>query len=186
MTKPRAYTSSKADAANRVNGSISWRNDAAVGGAARASMDGASGCSFSVAVMPLEEPYPLRYAEVNGGKNASRLILVVLPKNDLIIPSLVWKKTKKWKPARPNTGSGGGPVEHCDTGELGFAKAQSPQCENVASDLAKLVAVPVPSVVLDQVEGDARTHAVSSLHGKESVDVPLLRERFPSQFDSMW
>jgi hypothetical protein len=103
---------------------------------------------------------------------------------DTLPAQKVWQKTKKWKPAKPNTASGGGPVENSETGELAFAKAQSPQCEKIASDLANLVGLPVPRVVLDNVEGDTRIHAVSSLHGKESIDIPLLRERLPKHFES--
>lgn len=96
----------------------------------------------------------------------------------------MWKKSSKWRPARTGTASGGGPVENTETGELAFAKAQLPYCEKIASEVAKLVGVAVPNVVLDVLENDPRTHAISSLHGKECVDMTLLRERLGNRFDS--
>jgi hypothetical protein len=38
--------------------------------------------------------------------------------------------------------------------------------------------------VLDYVDGGANLHAISLAHGKESIDVPLLRDRLANQFNS--
>ena len=67
----------------------------------------------------------------------------------------MWKKTDKWRPARVGTASGGGGVEDSETGALGFAKSQFAHREKLASDLAALVGVAVPKVVLDRVNGGA-------------------------------
>jgi hypothetical protein len=96
----------------------------------------------------------------------------------------VWKRTDKWKPARTGTASGGYSVEHSVTGGIGFAKTTFAHRERLAADLAARVGVMVPTVELDQVEGVTQMHAVSVAHGKESVDIPLLRARLADKFNS--
>jgi hypothetical protein len=96
----------------------------------------------------------------------------------------VWRKTDKWRPARLGTASRGGGVQNSETGEIGFAKSQFPYREKIASDLAARIGVCVPRVELDHVEGDASWHAISIVHGKESIDLTLLRERLAAHFNS--
>jgi hypothetical protein len=95
----------------------------------------------------------------------------------------LWKKTDKWKPARTGTASGGSSVQNSETSEVGFAKTQFAHREKLASDLAARVGVAVPKVVLDRVDGGAGLHAISIAHGKESVDVSLLRDRLADRFN---
>ena len=100
-----------------------------------------------------------------------------------------WQRTTNWRPARTGTAStqsGSGPVQHQETGELGYAKTAQALAyrEKVASDLAALIGVPVPEVRLDKVEGSPEWHAISIVFGSESVDVPLLRERLKQLYES--
>jgi hypothetical protein len=96
----------------------------------------------------------------------------------------VWKKTDKWRPARSGTASAGYGVENTATGGIGFAKSTFAHREKLASDLAARVGVTVPKVELDHVEGATQLHAISFAHRKESIDVPLLRDRLADRFNS--
>jgi len=96
----------------------------------------------------------------------------------------VWKKTDKWKPGRLGTASAGFGVQDSDSGTTGFAKKQFAHREKLASDLAERIGVAVPKVVLDHVDGGADLHAISQAHGKESIDLSLLRDRLADRFNS--
>lgn len=97
----------------------------------------------------------------------------------------MWKKTDKWKPGRLGTASAGFGVQDSDTGTTGFAKKQFSHREKLASDLAERVGVEVPRVVLDHIDGcGADLHAISQAHGKESIDLTLLRDRLADRFSS--
>jgi hypothetical protein len=96
----------------------------------------------------------------------------------------VWKKTDKWKPGRLGTASAGFGVQDSDSGTTGFAKKQFAHREKLASDLAERIGVAVPKVVLDHVDGRADLHAISHAHGKESIDLTLLRDRLTDRFNS--
>jgi hypothetical protein len=56
--------------------------------------------------------------------------------------------------------------------------------EKLASDLAPAAGVKVPKVEFDQVEGRNGLFAISHAHGKESIDISLLRERHPEEYNS--
>jgi hypothetical protein len=59
-----------------------------------------------------------------------------------------------------------------------------PHKEKIAADLAALVEVPVPAVQIDKVDGHQGHHAISALHGSESVDATLLEERLKERYRS--
>jgi len=96
----------------------------------------------------------------------------------------VWKRTDKWKPGRVGTASAGFGVQDSDSGITGFAKRQFAHREKLASDLASLVGVAVPRVVLDRVNGSAELYAISQAYGIESIDLSLLRDRLANRFNS--
>ncbi len=96
----------------------------------------------------------------------------------------MWKKTEKWKPGRLGTASAGYGVQDSETGAVGFAKKQLAHREKLASDLAALVGIAVPVVAVDHVEGIEGLHAISVAHGKESIDLSLMRDRLAGRFNS--
>ncbi len=96
----------------------------------------------------------------------------------------MWKRTTKWRPAR-TSGSNPIPVEKVGSeNEIGLAKNQQMLSEKLASDLASQVGVKVPKVEFATVEGQQGLYAISHAHGKESIDISALKERFPGAFDS--
>jgi hypothetical protein len=96
----------------------------------------------------------------------------------------MWKKTDKWRPARYG-GSGAIAVEKVGSpSELGLAKLDNAVKEKLASDLAVLAGVRVPKVEADNVEGHDGLFSISHAHGKESLDLSLLRETLPGEFGS--
>lgn len=70
-----------------------------------------------------------------------------------------WKITNKWKPPH----GFGLPV--CKNGQLGYAKSSERQREKLASDLAKLLSAPVPTVELTTIRGEE--YAVSYVGSPE-------------------
>jgi len=96
----------------------------------------------------------------------------------------MWKPTNKWRPARYG-GSGAIAVEKDGHPEqVGLAKKDNAVKEKLASELAGLARVKVPKVEFDTVEGHDGTFSVSHAHGRESIDLTMLKDRHPEEYNS--
>jgi hypothetical protein len=97
----------------------------------------------------------------------------------------MWKSTNKWGPGR-SSGSAPIAVEKVDEpGTLGLAKQRNMAHEKLASDLAALAGVRVPRVEFGTIDGKGEAlYTVSRVHGVESIDLGLVRQNAPNQFQS--
>jgi hypothetical protein len=97
-----------------------------------------------------------------------------------------WKPTQKWGPRR-STGSQPIPVESVNNpNDLGIAKKRGMTNEKLASAIAALIGVRVPTVEWGKIENKEAdgVYAVSRVHSSESIDMGHVRTERPGDFNS--